>query len=146
MQAHLPNLIFIAGVGQLSALFASALVPIRLKWRDEFQSLSRLHRQMYWVYGGYVVLAIISLGLISVFHAQELASGSGLARGFCGYVAVFWGVRLWLQGVLDVKEHLSTWWLKLGYGLLTVLFAYFTVVYAWAALGSPGRFLLFGHR
>jgi hypothetical protein len=41
-------------------------------------------------------------------------------------------------GVLDVKAHLSTWWLKLGYGLLTVMFAYFTVVYAWVAL-SPGR-------
>ena len=65
----------------------------------------------------------------------ELASGSGLARGFCSYVAVFWGVRLLLQGVLDVKEHLGTSWLKLGYGLLTVFFAYFTVVYTWAAFG-----------
>ncbi len=118
-------------------LIASALVPFRLKWRDEFQSLSRLHRQMYWVYGGYVVLAIVSLGLISILNAHELASGSSLARGVCGYVAVFWGIRLSLQWVLDVKEHLSTWWLKLGYRLLTLLFAYFTVVYAWAALG-PG--------
>ena len=57
MQAYLPNLLFIAGIGQLSVLVASALVPIRLKWRDEFQPLSRLHRQMYWVYGGYVVAA-----------------------------------------------------------------------------------------
>jgi hypothetical protein len=136
MQAHLPNLIFVAGIGQLSVLIASALVPFRLKWRDEFQSLSRLHRQMYWVYAGYVVLAIISLGLISVFNAHELASGSGLARGFCGYVAAFWGIRLSLQGVLDVKEHLSTWCIKLGYRLLTLLFAFFTVVYAWAALRS----------
>lgn len=137
MQTHLPNLLFVAGVGQLAVLIASALVPFRLKWRDEFQSLSRLHRQMYWVYGGYVVLAIISLGLISILNAHELASGSSLARGVCGYVAVFWGIRLSLQWVLDVKEHLSTWWLKLGYRLLTLLFAYFTVVYAWAALG-PG--------
>jgi uncharacterized membrane protein YhaH (DUF805 family) len=136
MQAYLPNLLFVAGFGQLSVLVASALVPIRLKWRDEFQSLSRLHRQMYWVYGGYVVLAIISLALISVFNAKELASGTGLARGFCAYVAVFWGIRLSLQGVLDVKEHLSTWWLKLGYRLLTVLFTYFTIVYAWAAWGQ----------
>ena len=107
MHAYLPNLLFVAGIGQLSVLVASALVPIRLKWRDEFQPLSRLHRQMYWVYGGYVVLAIISLGLISVFNSQELASGTGLARGFCGYVAVFWGIRLLLQGILDVKEQLS---------------------------------------
>ena len=72
----------------------------------------------------------------ALFNAKELASGTGLARGFCAYVAVFWGVRLSLQGVLDVKEHLSTWWLKLGYRLLTVLFTYFTIVYAWAAWGQ----------
>ena len=134
MHNHFPTLLFIAGVGQLSVLVASALVPIRLKWREEFQSLSRLHRQMYWVYGGYVVLAILSLGLISMLNARELASGSGLARGFCGYVALFWGVRLLLQTVLDVRDHLNTWWLKCGYHLLTVLFVYFTVVYAWVAL------------
>ncbi len=136
MQAYLPNLLFVAGIGQLSVLVASALVPIRLKWRDEFQPLPRLHRQMYWVYGGYVVLAIISLGLISVFNSQELASGTGIARGFCGYVAVFWGIRLSLQGILDVREQLSTCWLKLGYSLLTVLFTYFTLVFAWAALAQ----------
>ena len=135
MQAYLPNLLFIAGIGQLFVLVASALVPIRLNWRDELQSLSRLHRQMYWVYGGYVVLAITSLALISVFNARELASGSGLARALCGYIAVFWGVRLSLQFALDVKQHVGTWWLKLGYGLLTVLFTYFTIVYLWAALG-----------
>ena len=53
--------------------------------------------------------------MISLFNAGELAGGSGLARGFCAYVAVFWGVRLGLQGVLDVKEHLTAWWLRLGH-------------------------------
>jgi hypothetical protein len=134
METHLPNLLFIAGLGQLCVLVASALVPVRLKWRTELASLSRLHRQMYWVYGGYVVLAIFSLGLISIFNARELASGSGLARGFCAYVAVFWGVRLALQSVLDVKGHVTTWWLRWGYRLLGVLFAFFTIVYAWAAI------------
>jgi len=95
-----------------------------------------LHRQMYWVYGGYVVLAIVAFGLISIFNYQELASGSGLARSVCGYIAVFWGVRLALQAVFDVKEHLSKWWLKLGYLGLTILFAGFTFVYGFAAL-SP---------
>lgn len=130
----LANLIIAAGIGQLSVLVASALVPIRLNWRTELQSLSRLHRQMYWVYGGYVVLSIISLGLISLTNAQELAEGSGLARGFCAYAAVFWGVRLCLQGVFDVKEHLRTWWLKLGYHSLGVLFIFFTAVFGWAAI------------
>jgi hypothetical protein len=134
MRLDLPTLIFAAGIGQLGVLAAAALVPFRLDWRTELSGLPALHRQMYWVYGGYVVLAIITFGLLSLFHARELAAGSGLARTLCGYVAVFWGVRLALQGVFDVKPYLTTWWLRAGYHLLTVLFLTFTLVYGYAAL------------
>ncbi len=130
----LAHLIFAAGIGQLGVLTASALVPFRLDWRRQFESLPRLHRQMYWIYGGYVVLSIIAFGLISLGNAEELAGGSGLARGFCLYVTVFWGIRLALQAVLDVKDYLTAWWLRAGYYGLTVLFACFTGVYGYAAL------------
>jgi hypothetical protein len=130
----LTTLITLAGAGQLSVLVASALVPVRLQWRTELAGLPRLHRQMYWVYGGYTVMGIIALGLISLFNAEALASGSRLARCVCGYAAIFWGVRLSLQAVLDVKDQLSLWWLKAGYHTLTVLFTTFTLIYAYAAL------------
>ncbi|MEK6323872.1 MAG: hypothetical protein AABN33_19685 [Acidobacteriota bacterium] len=134
MQELMPTLIFVAGVGQLGVLIASSLVPFQLKWKTELAGLSHLHRQMYWVYGGYVVLAIVAFGVISLFNAGELANGTGLARSVCGYIAVFWGVRLALQWFFDVKEYLSTWWLRLGYYALTVLFAGFTLLYGFAAL------------
>lgn len=134
MKDLLSLLIFAAGIGQLGVLVASSLVPFRLDWKSELQSLSRLHRQMYWIYGGYVVLSIVAFGLISLCNPDELAGGTGLARGFCAYVAVFWGVRLSLQPILDVKAHLTTWWLKAGYHLLTILFVSFTVIYGCAAL------------
>jgi hypothetical protein len=128
----------LAGAGQLLVLIASAQVPFQMNWRRDLASLSRLHRQMYWVYGGYVVLSIVAFGVISLWHSAELASGGGLARAFCGYVAVFWGVRICLQGVFDVTEHLKTWWLLAGYHTLTILFAFFTATYAWAALRPVG--------
>lgn len=141
MDNVLTRLIFVAGVGQLGVLIASALVPFRLNWRDELRGLSRLHRQMYWVYGGYVMLSIVAFAALSIFNSRELASGSGLARGFCAYVAVFWGIRVGLQAVFDVKEHLTAWWLKVGYVVLTIMFTAFTIIYAWAALpsGVAGR-------
>ncbi len=139
MEVTLPHLIFFAGFGQLSVLVASALVPIRLNWRTELQVLPRLHRQMYWVYGGYTVMSIVAFGVLSIVNADELATGRGLARGFCAYVAVFWGIRVVLQGVFDVRAHLTAWWLKLGEILLTVLFVLFTLIYAWAAL-RPSMF------
>jgi len=133
MDNTLSRLIFLAGVGQLGVLIASALVPFRMNWREELRGISRLHRQMYWVYGGYVVLSIVAFALLSIFNSRELSSGSGLARGVCAYVAVFWGIRLGLQTVFDVREHLTAWWLKAGYVILTLLFATFTLVYALAA-------------
>jgi hypothetical protein len=138
MRDALPTLIFVAGLLQLCVLIASALVPLRLDWRNVFTALPRLHRQMYWVYGGYVVLAIIANGLVCVFNSSELAAGSGLARFVCGYIAVFWGIRVSLQPVLDVKQYLTTWWLKAGYHTLTVLFASFTAFFGWTALLGAG--------
>jgi hypothetical protein len=139
MQAVLGTVIFMAGVGQLAVLIASALVPFRLNWRGELQCLSRLHRQMYWVYGGYIVLSIVAFAALSILNSRELASGSALARGFCAYVAVFWGMRVGLQAVFDVKDHVTTWWLKAGYFVLTLMFAALTVIYTWAALSVGGR-------
>lgn len=138
MNQMLPHLIFAAGVGQLGVLIASALVPLRLNWREEFRVLSRLHRQMYWVYGGYVVLSIISFGVLSLVYSTELASGNGLARGVCTYIAIFWGIRLGLQTVLDVKPFLTSWWLSAGYYGLTIFFLYFTAVFGWTALFAGG--------
>jgi hypothetical protein len=130
----LARLIVAAGVAQLGVLVASALVPSRLKWREELAPLSRLHRQMHWVYGGYVVLSISAFALLSIFAAADLAGGGRLARGVCAYIAVFWGVRLVLQFVFDVQEQLTRWWLRAGYAILTVLFTALTAVYALAAL------------
>ena len=60
----LTTLLLAGGVGHFGVLVASALVPFRLDWRKELACLSRLHRQMYWVYGGYVVLSIVAFGLM----------------------------------------------------------------------------------
>jgi hypothetical protein len=134
IDTSLARWLFFAGVGQLGVLIASALVPFRLNWRDELRGLSRLHRQMYWVYGGYIVLSITAFAVLSILNSRELASGSDLARGFCAYVAVFWSIRVVLQAVFDVKKHLTTWWLKSGYFALTIMFAIFTIIYSCAAL------------
>jgi hypothetical protein len=132
----LSKLIFAGGIVHFSILFASAMVPFRMNWREDLAPLSRLHRQMYWTYGGYIVLSILSFGIISVTNSAELSRQSPLARAFCLMVFVFWLIRLALQAVFDVKEHLTTWWLRWGYRVLTFLFAFLTCVYGWAAVGA----------
>src|SRR5437879_2835683 len=134
MDVALPDLIRLAGAGQLCILVASSLVPFKLSLKRDLAPLPRLHRQLFWTYGGYVVLGIVALGTLSLTCADELASGSRLARAVCGYGAVFWGVRLALQAVFDVEPHLTARWLALGYHTLTVLFLFFTAVYTYTAL------------
>ncbi len=134
MNEILPRLIFMAGIGQLGVFVASALVPFRLDWRHALSELPRLHRQMYLIYGGYVVLGIVALGLTSLLLYSELASGSALACAFNIYAALFWGIRLGLQAILDAKPYLTNWWLRLGYHLLSILFASFTVIFGFTAI------------
>ena len=133
MDVELADLIRLAGALQLCVLVASALVPFKLNWKRDLAGLPTLHRQMYWTYGGYVVLGIVALGAVSLGCADELAAGSRLARAVCLYGAAFWGVRLALQAVFDVKPHLTAWWLRLGYRALTGLFLIFTACYGYAA-------------
>lgn len=132
MNINLVDLFRIAGAIQLCILIASALAPIRLNWTRDLASLPKLHRQMYWTYGGYVVLGILTLGLICLMCAPELVTGSRLSQAVCLYGALFWGIRLGLQLVFEVKPHLTTWWLIGGYHLLTVLFLFITLVYVYA--------------
>ena len=131
---ELSTAIFYVGIGQLCVLVASTLVPLQLNWKRSLADLPVLIRQLFWVYGGYIVLSIVSLGLLCLLNAQELATGTPLGRGFCAYAAVFWGIRLLLQSVLSAKPFLTTWWLCAGYHLLTVLFTCFTLVLGWAAV------------
>jgi hypothetical protein len=138
MKDTLTLLIFLAGFAQWSVLLASALVPFRLDWRHQLKSLPRLHRQLFWVYGLYIVLAIVGFGLLSVLDAAELSEGRTLARAVCAYIAAFWGIRLALQAIFDVKPHLTTWWLRAGYHSLSLLFVSFTLLYGYAALRQPG--------
>lgn len=135
MSIDLATMIRIAGGMQIGILVASSLVPFRLDWKQALGGLPRLHRQLYWIYGGYVVLAIVALGVICLLNPAELASRTLLARSVCAYIAAFWGIRVSLQAVLDVREFLTAWWLTAGYHLLTVLFLSFTVLFAWVAFG-----------
>lgn len=133
----LSQAIFAAGLAQACILVASAQVPSALRWRDELRSLPRLHRQMHWVYSGYVVLSIVAFAAISLVNARELAAAGALARGVCTYIAVFWGIRLCLQAVFDLRPYLTTPIARAGAALLTILFALLTAVYGVAALAGP---------
>lgn len=133
----LAKLIFIGGILHLGTLIGSAQVPRELDFKNELPKLAPLTQHWIWTAGGYIVLNILAFGLLSLLMNDELASGSMLARAICGFIAVFWGIRLAIQFfVFDAKPYLKNWFLRLGYHGLTIVFTYHTLVYGWAAFGS----------
>ena len=131
----LETLIFISGILHLGTLIGSAQVPKELKFNQELPKVAPLMRHWILVAGAYVVLNLIAFGVISLTLSKELASGSPLARAFCGYVAIFWSFRLVVQFfVFDAKPYLRNWFLTLGYHGLTLVFTCHTLVYGCAAL------------
>ena len=133
----LSNLLVLGGVCHFGILIASALVPRVLDWKGELRSLSPLSRHLIWTHGAFIVLTIIGLGALSLINASELASGAKLARCVCAFISLFWGTRLAVQFFYFApQEYLQTLMLKIGYYVLTVVFAYLTIVYAWSALAA----------
>ena len=133
----LENLIRVGGVCHFGILTASATLPFVLNWRKSLGALPKIERQLVLAWASFIVLVIIGFGAVSLVHADELAKGSALARAICGFIAFFWSFRLvWQFFVYEVRDVIeaNTRWLWVGYHGLTVVFLYFAVVYAMAAL------------
>ena len=129
------TLILFGGLTHFAILSASALTPFVLDWRRYLAPLPALFRQMFWVYGSFIVLVIIAFGTISVTQAAALASGDPLARSVCGMIGIFWSARLAVQWfVFDAAPYLTNGFLRLGYHALTVAFITLTLIYSCAAI------------
>jgi hypothetical protein len=131
----LQALIVVSGILHLGTLLGSAQVPKELKFREELPKLNPLLRHWVLVAGGYIVFNIISFGIISLTLHRELCSGSPLARAFCGYVSLFWAIRLFIQlALFDARPYLTRTFLRFGYHGLTIVFLWQTLVYGYAAV------------
>lgn len=134
---NLEDMIRIGGFIHFAVLTASAVAPHVLDWKNELAKITPFLRSLFWIYGGFIVLTITGFGLTSILLYQELASGSPLARWFCGFIAVFWTSRLLVQFlVFKPKSILKTRLLRAGYHCLTIAFTYMSVVYTYTALLS----------
>lgn len=131
------NLLRLGGVIQLSILIASALVPRMLDWRSGLAKLSPFLRRLFWVYGGFIVLTILGMGVLSIAFAGEIAASPGLGRGFAAFVLVFWAARLFVQFfVFDAGHLLTTTLMRIGYHALTVAFFVLIAVYGVVVSGG----------
>lgn len=119
---------------------AGALMPRAVNLKGNLATLSPFIRRLFWVYYAFIGLCLVGFGLITFFFAGSLASGSGLARAFCMFMAVFWTGRLIVATfVFDVRSYLTNNFWKLGYHATNLAFISLPIAYAWAALKGGGR-------
>ena len=129
------TLLLIGGLLHFVILIASGLTPRLLDWRTNLAPLHPFLRRLFWVYGGFIVLTIISFGALTLLKADELSSAAPLARCVCAIIAIFWLARLAVQFfVFDARPFLTTAVRRAGYHGLTFLFSALVFIYGCAAL------------
>ena len=131
------TLLYLAAILQLFILIASAQVPRIFDWRGSLAPLPPFLRRLFWVYGGFIVLTIVAFAALTFLHASEMAAGTPIARSLCGFIAIFWAARLWVQlAIFDARPFLTNWFYKLGYHGLTIIFTALVAIYGWVAIAA----------
>jgi hypothetical protein len=135
----LEHAIIIAGILHLCILSAGLVMTKVLDWRTSLAKLEPLTQHIIWTHGSYVWLVILAFGLVSIAWPGALVGDRPLGPAICGFIAVFWGIRLLIQFFyFNASPHLTGLMLKLGYHGLTFCFAFFTAVYGLALARGIG--------
>lgn len=127
-------LLQLAALTHLGLLAAGLLMPRTVRLREHLTTLPPFIRQLFWTYYTFIGLCLVSFGMGSFILADELASGTPLARSVCGFLVVFWSVRLFVAHcVFDLRPYVTTTWHRVGLFLANLVFATLPFIYAWTA-------------
>lgn len=119
----------------LGLLVAGLLMPRVVGLREHTRALPKFIRQLIWVYYTFLALCLVSFGLGTFLLAEQLASGTSLARAVCGFLAVFWSVRFVVGTfVFDLKPYLTSNWRRAGLTAANLVFTCLPIVYGWVAI------------
>jgi hypothetical protein len=130
----------LASFTYLGLLAAGLVMPRVVGLREHLRALPKFIRQLFWVYYVFIGLCLVSFGLGTFLLADELASGTPLARRVCGFLAVFWTVRFVVGTfVFDLRPYLTNRWRRIGLTAANLVFIGLPIIYGWVALkgGRP---------
>lgn len=130
----LPLLLQLAAITHIGLLAAGLLMPGTVRLREHLAALPAFIRQLFWTYYVFIGLCLVGFGLGTFLLADELATGTSLARAVCGFLAVFWTLRLIVAHcVFDLQPYVTTRWHRIGLFLANAVFALLPFIYAWTA-------------
>ncbi|MDP3070145.1 MAG: hypothetical protein Q8N18_07650 [Opitutaceae bacterium] len=123
-----------AGAFHLLTAVLAHFTPVPPGWDENLARLPDIHRRFAIAQNGFIGGVMVFAGLVSLFAARELVSGTALARLGCGGIALWWGGRLVVLPWLRVWPELRTRPLRAGFALLHAECAAFAMAYGWLAL------------
>lgn len=124
----------LAGYLQIALSIGSLVIPKLLNWKSELNKVSKIIRQMFWTYAGYILVINLSFGLVSVFGANELLEKSFLSKLISVFIFLYWLTRIIIQFFyFDTKSAPQGLIYKVGEVALVALFIFLTIIYGWVS-------------
>ena len=78
---YLSHALYAAAIGHLVILIGSYQAPSRLGWKSDIAKLTRFNQKIFWVYGFYILLCIVSFAAATWrLHDNFLAGEPVVAR------------------------------------------------------------------
>ena len=124
-----------AALAYLGIVAAGLLMPRVVDLWEHLRPLPDFIRKLFFVYYGFIGLCLVSFGAGTFVFAEELASGSPLARAVCAFLAIFWAARFIVATfVFDLRPYLTSVWRRVGLAMANTVFACLPIIYAFVAL------------
>lgn len=122
--------LWLGSIGHFCILGASFQVPKRLGWHEDLPKLSRFNRKVFWTYGAFIVLCIVSFGVMTAVLHAELLRGDKAAAVLSVFIGVFWAARVGTDLFYFKHDDWPRGWeFELGHVALTFLFGCLSVLF-----------------
>lgn len=125
---------FLHAAGALMVLVSSAnlFAPKKFNYAPHLKALPPVMRQVFVVQNCFMMAILSGFAGLCFFFADELASGLGMGRAICGFLALFWAVRTLLQFTYYDRETRRA---NRGFDVLFIVAdSYLAIAFALAAL------------
>jgi hypothetical protein len=120
----------LAGILQL-AIASANLVAIRMfRYRQGLAAAPEVIRQVFWVQNVFLVLVLVGFSLLCLLLPTELTGGDVLGRAVCGFLAIFWLLRLIAQFAWYSPEKRRQYWTLNA--VFVAAFVYLVGIFAFA--------------
>lgn len=89
--------LYVAGAVQLLIASVNFFLPAKLDYRSNLARLTPIVREIFLVQTAYIVLILVAFAGLCFAFAPDLAGGSALGRTLSAFLALFWGLRFFIQ-------------------------------------------------